>query len=67
MPTTPPPDAVTDSGAADRLRESATAAVDAAADLARDAVVPARRFVNERPIAALAIAFAAGWLLAKRR
>jgi ElaB/YqjD/DUF883 family membrane-anchored ribosome-binding protein len=52
---------------ADALRASATAALDAAAGLAREAVAPARKFVAERPIAALAIAFAAGWLLGKRR
>jgi len=60
MEPTPPSDA-------DALRESATAALDAATGLARDAVAPARKFVHERPIAALAIAFAAGWLLGKRR
>ncbi|HET7844082.1 MAG TPA: hypothetical protein VFL14_08025 [Xanthomonadales bacterium] len=53
--------------ATDRLQAGAGEGVAAATGLARDALAPAQRFVRERPIAALAIAFAAGWLLAPRR
>lgn len=53
--------------ATERLQAGAGEGLAVAAAAARDALAPAQRFVRERPIAALAIAFAAGWLLAPKR
>jgi ElaB/YqjD/DUF883 family membrane-anchored ribosome-binding protein len=50
-----------------QARSGATDGVESLSAVARDALAPAERFVRERPVAALAIAFAAGWLLARRR
>lgn len=48
-----------------RERASETAAV--GMDKAAGALAPVTRFVRERPVASLAIAVAAGWLLSRRR
>jgi ElaB/YqjD/DUF883 family membrane-anchored ribosome-binding protein len=50
-----------------QARAGATDGVESISAVARDVLEPAERFVRERPVAALAIAFAAGWLLAPRR
>jgi len=50
-----------------QARNGASDGVESLSTVARDALAPAERFVRERPVAALAIAFAAGWLLARRR
>ena len=53
--------------AVDQVQDGAGDGIEAATAMARDALAPAERFVRERPVAALAIAFAAGWLLGSRR
>lgn len=51
-----------------RERASETAAkAEAGIDKAAGALAPVARFVRERPVASLAIAVAAGWLLSRRR